>query len=119
MQFFHFGHKKVEKELGLEILLHSSPPFGQDDVRHVVCLGEERRNLLVGESSDAAADAGDQERKLRVLMREGDELVDVGPDALHAALHSGDVKAFSRTAKSFVRKNNLFFRNWLVEILQL
>lgn len=60
------------------------------DVLHVDGSRKQRRNLGVGEACDAAADARDQEGQLRVLLGKSDELVDVGLDGVHTALHRRD-----------------------------
>lgn len=63
--------------------------LGQQDVLHVHGGAEQRGDLLVAEARNTAAYAGDEERVLGVLPCEGDELVHVRLDGLHAALHRG------------------------------
>lgn len=66
------------------------PTFRQEDVGDEVCILEERGNLFVAESCDAAAYAGDEECELGMLLRKEDKVVHVGLDGIDAALHGGD-----------------------------
>ena len=61
--------------------------FRQADVFQRPGAGEERRDLVVAEAGDAAADAGDIEEQFRMRLGESDEFVHIGLDGLHAALH--------------------------------
>lgn len=72
--------------------------LGQDDVRLVVSLGEEGGYLVVAETGDAAADAGDEERQVGTAGGEGDELVNVGLDGVGASVHGGDGVALALKA---------------------
>ena len=72
----------------------------QTDVRRVDRLGEERGDVSVPEAGDAAANAGDVEEELQVLLRECDEIVHVGLDGFHAALHGGDGVALAAKTDS-------------------
>ena len=65
------------------------------DVLHIDGSRKQWRNLGVGEACDAAADARDQEGQLRALFGKSDELVNVGFDGVHAALHRRDGIALS------------------------
>ena len=60
------------------------------DVLHIDGTGKQRRNLPWREARNAAADACDQEGQFGVLLGEGDELVDVRCDGVHATLHGGN-----------------------------
>ena len=62
----------------------------QPDVRERDGTGEKRRDLLRDEARNPAADAGHQESHLRVLRGEFDELVHIGLDGFHPALHGRD-----------------------------
>ena len=48
------------------------------------------RDLSGSEASNAATDTGDQEGQFGMLFGKGYELIDVGCDSIHAALHRGD-----------------------------
>ncbi len=50
---------------------------------------EERGDLFVGEASNATANASDEEGQFGMLLGKGDELIDIGTDGFHAALHRG------------------------------
>lgn len=76
--------------------LHELP--WQDDVLDIEGCGEEGRYFLVSESGDSAADAGNQELVLRVLLSKEDELVHVWLDGLHSALHGGNSVGLSLQA---------------------
>lgn len=60
---------------------------GEGQVGEVVCGGEKRCYLLVGEAGNAAADTCDEESLFGVLPRVKDKLIDIGSDRFHAALH--------------------------------
>ena len=68
---------------------HCLPSWRQHDVLHVVSLFEQRGNLVIGEASDAATYAGDEEGEGGVLLGKRDELINIGFDGLYAALHRG------------------------------
>lgn len=70
----------------------------QTDVVQVCGGGEERRDFLVAEAGDAAADAGDEERQVGTAGGEGDELVNVGLDGVGASVHGGDGVALALKA---------------------
>lgn len=57
------------------------------DVLHVAGPGEERGDLCGGKPGDAATDLGDKEGLFRMLPGKPDEVVDIGGNGLHAALH--------------------------------
>lgn len=57
------------------------------DILHVAGPGEERGDLCRRETGDAATDLGDEEGHFRMLPGKPDEVVDIGGDGLHAALH--------------------------------
>ena len=62
----------------------------QNDILHAMSCLEQRGDFFIGESSDAAADASDEERQFRVLLGEPNELIHIRTDGFHAALHRGD-----------------------------
>lgn len=59
----------------------------QMDVLHVAGPGKERGDLCRCEAGDAATDLGDEEGHFRMLPGKPDEVVDIGSNGLHAALH--------------------------------
>ena len=59
----------------------------QVDILHVAGPGEERGDLCRRETGDAATDLGDEEGHFRMLPGKPDEVVDIGSNGLHAALH--------------------------------
>ena len=70
------------------------------DVFHLDGIGKQRRDFFNSEASDAAAYFGDQEGHFGVLLGEGNELVHVGSDGVHAALHGGYGIALSLKANA-------------------
>ena len=64
--------------------------LGQDDVFHINRCGKQWCDFTGRETGDAATDAGHQELVLLMVGRELDELVNIGFDGLHAALHRRD-----------------------------
>ena len=64
-----------------------SPSRRQHDVLDLVGCGEQRRNFLVGETGDATADARHEKSQILAALGKRDELVHVGPNRFHAALH--------------------------------
>ncbi len=65
------------------------------DILHVDGGGKQWRNLCIGEARDAATDARDQEGQLGMLLGKSDELINVGLDGVHTALHRRDGVALS------------------------
>jgi hypothetical protein len=55
----------------------------------MVSLLEERGDLIIRESSNAAADAGDEKMHFGMFLGKDDEFIYVGLDEVHAAMHSG------------------------------
>ena len=84
----------------IKLLQYLHELLRQTNVRSVDCFGEERRDVSVPEAGDAAADAGDVEEELRVLLRERDEIVHERLDGFHAALHCGDGVALAAKTDS-------------------
>ncbi len=72
--------------------------FRQNDVLHVDGVLEQRRDLLIRESGDTAADARDQELILGMLFSKRNKLIHVGFDGLHPTLHGGNGVALSLQA---------------------
>ena len=66
------------------------PTWWQHDILHVVSLLEQRSNLFICESGNAATDAGHEERQVLVLLGELDELVHIWTDGFYATLHRWD-----------------------------
>ena len=62
--------------------------------------GEERRDLGIGESRDAAAYTGDEEREFGVILGKKDELIDIRTDSIDAAVHGGNAVTLSLQAHS-------------------
>lgn len=75
-------------ELSLSQLIHER--LRQADIRDTLRFREQRGDLPVAESGDAAADAGDVEEQLGMPAGECDEIVHVKPDGIYPALHCGD-----------------------------
>ena len=76
----------------------SHEAFRQADVVNADRFGEKRGDLAVPEAGDAAADAGDIEEAFRMRLGESDEIIHIGLDRLHAALHGGDGVALALNA---------------------
>ena len=51
---------------------------------------EQRRDFIICESGDATTDAGNEERLVLMLLGKLDELINVGFDGFHTALHRWD-----------------------------
>ena len=70
------------------------------NILHIDGTSEQRRDLVRGEACNAAADARDQEGQLGMLLGEDDELLHVGKDGTHTALHRRDGIALSLQANA-------------------
>ena len=71
------------------------PTWWQHDILHVVSLLEQRRDFVICKSGDAAADTGNEERQVLMLLSELDELVHIRTNGLYTALHRRDAVALS------------------------
>ncbi len=60
------------------------------NVLHADGILKQRGDVVGRESGDAAAYRSDEERLLGMFLGIADELIDVGPDGLHATLHGRD-----------------------------
>ena len=69
---------------------HLDKCLRETDIVTVKRFAEERGDFFVPEARNAAAYARHVEEQLRVLPGEGDELIHIGFDGLHAPLHGGD-----------------------------
>ena len=63
--------------------------MGQCHIGQRECIGEERRYLRIGEASYSAPYAGYIKVEFLMLAGKVDELIHIGFDGFHAALHSG------------------------------
>ena len=90
---FQLGHiERIESGRYYADLFRQFFPelFGKGDIADRDGVLEQGCYLGIGEACDAAADAGDEEVHLRMLLCEGYEFVDIGLDGFDSALHGGD-----------------------------
>ena len=77
------------------------------DVRHVDGSRKQGRNFLWREACDATAYLGDEEGQLRMHVGETDELLHVGQDGVHTALHRRDGVALSLQAHALTHDSTI------------
>ena len=63
-----------------------------------MCSGKQGCYLFIGKTGYTAADACNKEDQFGILLRIADEIIHVGTNSLHAALHRRDGVALSCTA---------------------
>ena len=81
-------------------------------ILHVDGSCKQGRNLGRGEARNATTYLGDEEGQLRVHVSETDELLHIGQDGVHAALHRRDGIALSLQTHALTHDSTEFFNGY-------